>query len=759
MTASSIRFKCLRKLRSVLLSVFVLGLACSSAFAEKRVALVIGNSAYQNANRLSSPASNSDAISAMLKDAGFDVVDLKRDLKANEMRRALRDFSYHTREADIAIVYFAGHGIEIDGTNYLIPVDAALERDIDAYDEAISLDRFLTVIEAATQLRLVILDACRDNPFNRTMKRTIGSRAVGRGLAKVEPASPNTLIAYAAKAGSNALDDDSRNSPFTAALVKYLPRPGLDLRKAFGFTRDEVLKATKNRQEPFVYGSLGGDDVPLIAGASRPAPSVVAPGAPLGTAVAAPADMEAAIRRTYELALQVGSLEVWDSFITNYPNGFYTDLAKAQRRKLAAEEARRAEAERVKTALEARAAEAERVKAVAQAKAAEDARIAAEQAAARIKAVEDARAAEQARIAAERKAREEAKAAEAERVRAAAQAKAAEDARVAAEKTAARIKAADDAKAEQLRIAAERKAREDAMAGEAERVKAAAQAKAAEDAKMAAEKAAARIKAAEEARAAEQARIAAENKAREDSKAAEAERARMAKQAKADEDIRIAAAKAAQSEADARMAAEKAKQGEQVGQLAALTPPAQRGDATVNRDKPPAENISRLLQTELRRVGCNIGAVDGNWNATAHGALALFNKNAGTNLDVKVASLDALDVVRSKPARICPLMCEDGYKADGERCIRITCRAGYELGDDNTCERIKVKKPAKREVPALAAKPAPARPVVERPAERKTATSSEAIYAQCRVMASAKYATKRKLFNAMERCAINDGRL
>src|ERR1700676_637017 len=132
------------------------------------------------------------------------------------------------------------------------------------YDEEFSLDRILVTIEPAKQLRLVILDACRDNPFAKTMKRTIGSRAVRRGLAKIEPSSPNTLIAFASKAGSTASDGDSKNSPFTAALVKHIAKPGLDLRKAFGFVRDDVLKNTSNRQEPYVYGSLGGDDVPLV---------------------------------------------------------------------------------------------------------------------------------------------------------------------------------------------------------------------------------------------------------------------------------------------------------------------------------------------------------------------------------------------------------------------------------------------------------------------------------------------------------------
>ena len=139
-----------------------------------------------------------------------------------------------------------------------------LERDIDADDEAISLDRLLTIVEPARQLRLIILDACRDNPFAKTMKHAVASRAIGRGLAKVDPISPNTLIAFAARAGSTAADGDAKNSPFTTALIKYLPTPGLDLRIAFGYVRDDVMKTTKNRQEPFIYGSLGGSDVALV---------------------------------------------------------------------------------------------------------------------------------------------------------------------------------------------------------------------------------------------------------------------------------------------------------------------------------------------------------------------------------------------------------------------------------------------------------------------------------------------------------------
>jgi hypothetical protein len=306
----------MRAAGAIVLAVWSTWLFSQPAFADKRVALVMGNSAYQNVNRLANPTNDSEAMSAMLKKAGFDVVELKRDLNVSEMRRALRDFSDTVRDADVVIVYFAGHGIEIDGINYVIPVDAVLERDIDAFDEAIPLDRILTVIEPAKQLRLVILDACRDNPFNKTMKRSIGSRAIGRGLAKIEPETPNTLIAFAAKAGSTASDGDGKNSPFTAALVKYLPRPGLDLRRAFGYARDDVLKATNNKQEPFIYGSLGGDAVALV-----PAPVETTADTPK------PFDDAALELAFWESIKNDKNPELFQAYLNRYPKGVFADIA------------------------------------------------------------------------------------------------------------------------------------------------------------------------------------------------------------------------------------------------------------------------------------------------------------------------------------------------------------------------------------------------------------------------------------------------
>src|SRR5580704_12515135 len=288
----------MRRLTAFVAAALVICLANQPALAGRRVALIIGNSNYQNVAQLTNPANDATAVTDMFRKASFDLVESRRDLKSQEMRRALRDFGDKARGADIAVIYFAGHGLEVDGVNYAVPVDAALERDVDVDDEAVALNRILLAVEPATQLRLIILDACRDNPFARKMERTIASRSIGRGLVGVEANRPNTFIAFAAKEGSTAADGDGRNSPFSTALLKHLTRPGLDIRKAFGFVRDDVMSATGNQQEPYTTNSLGGNDVTLV-----PAPSAPLP---------AGGNANTEIRRDYELAERVGTREAWD---------------------------------------------------------------------------------------------------------------------------------------------------------------------------------------------------------------------------------------------------------------------------------------------------------------------------------------------------------------------------------------------------------------------------------------------------------------
>ncbi len=350
----------------------------------------------------------------MLRKANFDVVESVRDADNQDMRRTLREFSDKSQNADVAVVYFAGHGIEVDGQNYLIPTDAMLNCDRDVYDEAISLERVLQTVESAKTLRLVILDACRDNPFTKSMKRVSALRSLNRGLIAVEPMKANTLIAYAAKGGSTAEDGDGTNSPFASALLKYLPTPGLDLRQAFGLVRDDVMKATDNKQEPFVYGSLGGATVALVQQAALAAPSTTDASA-AAAQPAATANPAAEIRRDYEYAERVGTRAGWELFLKSHGAGFYADLARAQLAKLNAEQASTSATEKAKKAAEEKArlskegaAPADQAKADADAKAALKAKLDAENAKkreqARVAAAERKKRKEEARIAAQSRA-------------------------------------------------------------------------------------------------------------------------------------------------------------------------------------------------------------------------------------------------------------------------------------------------------------------------------------------------------------------
>lgn len=295
----------------------LLGVTAEGLAAERRVALVIGNAAYRNAPALTNPARDAQSIADMLKSAGFETVELRQNLDSLDLKRAIRSFLLSARDSDVAVVFFAGHGIEVNGSNYILPVDAKLKTDFDAEDEGVPLDRIIRAVEPSKRLRLIILDACRDNPFINLMQRTVGLRAITAGLGKVEPESSDTLVAYAARAGSFAEDGNSEHSPFTTALLKHLPTPGLDIRVAFGRVRDDVMRTTNGRQEPFVYGSLGGSTI-----------SIVPEKAPEGKAPSA--DSYAETRRDYEFAERVGTKDGWTYFLQAHPTGFFAELARSQ---------------------------------------------------------------------------------------------------------------------------------------------------------------------------------------------------------------------------------------------------------------------------------------------------------------------------------------------------------------------------------------------------------------------------------------------
>ena len=235
---------------------------------DRRIALVIGNSAYENVAALPNPGRDASLVAEVLKRAGFETVTLLTNLRKDALVSALRDFAARAETADWAVVYYAGHGMEVGGINYLIPTDAKIAADRDIGFEAVPLAQVLNAAERAKKLRLVILDACRDNPFANQMKRTltVASRSVSRGLAAVEPEA-GTLVVYAAKDGETALDGDGINSPFASALVKNLPTPGLEVRRLFDFVRDDVMESTGRKQKPFSYGSISGrQDFYFVAG-------------------------------------------------------------------------------------------------------------------------------------------------------------------------------------------------------------------------------------------------------------------------------------------------------------------------------------------------------------------------------------------------------------------------------------------------------------------------------------------------------------
>ena len=241
-----------------------------TAQAGERVALVIGNGAYApHAPNLPNPKKDAAGVGAALARLGFEVTRLD-DAGYDDLRRGLLEFEEAAARSEVAVVFYAGHGIEIGGENYLVPVDAELRSDRAVKHEAMRLARVMESVEGASKFRLVILDACRNNPFAASMRRTDPTRGIGRGLARVEP-SKDTLVAYAAKEGTTADDGEGDHSPYTEALLRYLEEPGLEVGLMFRKVRDAVWESTGESQLPYTYGSLSSDGV-YLAGKGPPLP-------------------------------------------------------------------------------------------------------------------------------------------------------------------------------------------------------------------------------------------------------------------------------------------------------------------------------------------------------------------------------------------------------------------------------------------------------------------------------------------------------
>ncbi|MBL9131001.1 MAG: caspase family protein [Verrucomicrobiaceae bacterium] len=295
----------------------------SSLVAADRVALVIGNGAYPGGGRLENPVRDARAVGAVLQQAGFEVIALE-DARVESIYEGLERLKQRLAGGKIGLVFYAGHGVEVEGKNYLLPVDAGLESAAQLRIQAVALDTVLEDLKSTRcTARLVILDCCRNNPLTRSWLR---SRSVGGGLAEVGDASlpESTMIMFSAGPGQMALDGTGENSPFTAALVKHMRQPGLSLFDAFIQTSDEVSSLTQKRQEPWVKFDGAGRvfrefsfqagaatpkaSVPLMPPALKPAPVAVSSPAPSAPASDPALDKEDAMRGVREKDTLTGEL-------------------------------------------------------------------------------------------------------------------------------------------------------------------------------------------------------------------------------------------------------------------------------------------------------------------------------------------------------------------------------------------------------------------------------------------------------------------
>ena len=270
---------CHRGLASAIFVAAAVLCALPAQAAPDRVALVIGNGAYKNVSPLANPGNDAADIAAALRRIGFDVVE-GRDLDKRAMEAKIIEFSRKLDAANLALFFYAGHELQVSGKNYLVPVDAKVERAADLGFETIDVSQVLGQMEGDKRVNLVFLDACRDNPLSRSLARSMGTRstAVGQGLASIQSAI-GTMIGYATQPDNVALDGAGRNSPFTTAMLKHLPTPGLDVSVIMRRVRADVVQATNQKQVPWDHSSLMGDVV-LVPMAASPAAAPFAPAIP-----------------------------------------------------------------------------------------------------------------------------------------------------------------------------------------------------------------------------------------------------------------------------------------------------------------------------------------------------------------------------------------------------------------------------------------------------------------------------------------------
>ena len=318
--------------------IFLFGfLVCvvGAANAEKRVALVIGNSAYTTVPKLITPQNDAIAIGAALSGLGFEVIT-GLDLDERQMLRTFNDFNRRVANADVALLFYAGHGLQVDGTNYLVPTDASLESEFDLQAQAMRLQLILNMMEHPSRTSIVLLDACRDNPMAKRLSRTMGTRSnsVGRGFARVST-GVGTYIGFSTEPGNVALDGDGDHSPFADALLKNITKENLDIESIMRLVRAEVYEKTRGTQTPWGNSSLIGkgfifnkSDANL--GAKQSNNLELNSGSQTVTRKnGASADIA-----YWNWVKESNSKEYFQSYIEQFPHGIFVALAKLEIRKL-----------------------------------------------------------------------------------------------------------------------------------------------------------------------------------------------------------------------------------------------------------------------------------------------------------------------------------------------------------------------------------------------------------------------------------------
>lgn len=336
-----------------MISILGSSLAAYAATGKGKVALVIGNGAYENAPDLPNPPNDARAMASLLRSLGFLVVE-GIDLDKSAMGDLVDEFTEKAYEADVGLVFYAGHGMQVGGKNYLIPVDAKLSSPAHLRTRTIEISSIVDSLPVDPSIGVVILDACRDNPLARSLARSMPatrSQSIGTGLAAVQVSAQGdgtggTLIAYSTDPGAVALDgENSQNSPYTQALLKHLSTPGIELQSALTRVRGEVATSTEGRQRPWHNASLGRE-VFLGGKLQQPVPVAQAP-APAGTVVAAlpPAtgaasnDAATAIRTTvqnnnweiesrfWDEATKRNTIGHYEAYLAQYPSGKFAAIA------------------------------------------------------------------------------------------------------------------------------------------------------------------------------------------------------------------------------------------------------------------------------------------------------------------------------------------------------------------------------------------------------------------------------------------------